>query len=123
MACALCVSNALRPVAFPLQLIGSCLLNRTLSAKLTFFFVTTVPEPPDLGLATNQIKMPASEFQYPVTQSVRTKSDPGSCFNGRSNAGKWSCSSTTIKKLMERGFHKPGDVEDRLGYHVGQLER
>jgi len=26
-----------------------------------------------------------------------------------------------IKKLMERGFHKPGDVEDRLGYHVGQL--
>jgi enoyl-CoA hydratase/carnithine racemase len=28
-----------------------------------------------------------------------------------------------IKKLMERGFHKPGDVEDRLGYHVGQLVR
>src|SRR5712692_7178445 len=26
-----------------------------------------------------------------------------------------------IKMLMERGFHKPGDVEDRLGYHVGQL--
>src|SRR5215467_3536247 len=28
-----------------------------------------------------------------------------------------------IKKLMERGFHKPGDVENRLGYHVGRLER
>jgi enoyl-CoA hydratase/carnithine racemase len=27
-----------------------------------------------------------------------------------------------IKKLMERGFHRPGDVEHRLGYHVGQLE-
>jgi len=26
-----------------------------------------------------------------------------------------------IKKLMERGFHKTGDVETRLGYHVGQL--
>ncbi len=26
-----------------------------------------------------------------------------------------------IKKLLERGFHKPGDVENRLGYHVGQL--
>jgi len=26
-----------------------------------------------------------------------------------------------IKMLMERGFHKPGDVENRLGYHVGQL--
>jgi len=22
---------------------------------------------------------------------------------------------------MERGFHRPGDVEDRLGYYVGQL--
>jgi enoyl-CoA hydratase/carnithine racemase len=28
-----------------------------------------------------------------------------------------------INKLMERGFHKPGDVEDRLGYYVGQLGR
>src|SRR5881275_1247676 len=28
-----------------------------------------------------------------------------------------------IRMLMERGFHRPGDVEDRLGYHVGQLER
>ena len=26
-----------------------------------------------------------------------------------------------IRKLMERGFHRPGDVENRLGYHVGQL--
>ena len=26
-----------------------------------------------------------------------------------------------IKKLMERGFHKPGGVETRVGYHVGQL--
>jgi enoyl-CoA hydratase/carnithine racemase len=28
-----------------------------------------------------------------------------------------------IRKLMEQGFHKPGDVENRLGYHVGQLGR
>jgi hypothetical protein len=28
-----------------------------------------------------------------------------------------------IKKLLEKGFHKPGDVETRLGYHVGQLGR
>jgi enoyl-CoA hydratase/carnithine racemase len=26
-----------------------------------------------------------------------------------------------IKRLMERGFHKQGDVENRLGYYVGQL--
>jgi enoyl-CoA hydratase/carnithine racemase len=26
-----------------------------------------------------------------------------------------------IQKLFERGFHQPGDVETRLGHHVGQL--
>ena len=26
-----------------------------------------------------------------------------------------------IKALMERGFHRGGDVENRLGFHVGQL--
>lgn len=26
-----------------------------------------------------------------------------------------------IKSLMERGFHKPGEAENRLGYYVGQL--
>src|SRR6266576_111227 len=28
-----------------------------------------------------------------------------------------------IKKLMDQGFHKPGDVENRLGYYVGQIGR
>jgi enoyl-CoA hydratase/carnithine racemase len=27
-----------------------------------------------------------------------------------------------IKKLMEQGFHRPGDVEKRLGHYVGHLE-
>src|SRR6185295_12017996 len=26
-----------------------------------------------------------------------------------------------LKALMERGFHKPGDVENHLGHYVGQL--
>src|SRR4051794_20923541 len=26
-----------------------------------------------------------------------------------------------IKTLLDRGFHRPGDVETRLGHHVGQL--
>jgi enoyl-CoA hydratase/carnithine racemase len=30
-------------------------------------------------------------------------------------------SQTKIKKLMELGFHRPGDVENRLGHYVGQL--
>jgi enoyl-CoA hydratase/carnithine racemase len=28
-----------------------------------------------------------------------------------------------IKALMALGFHKPGDAENRLGYHIGQLAR
>jgi enoyl-CoA hydratase/carnithine racemase len=28
---------------------------------------------------------------------------------------------TRFKALMERGFHRPGDVETRLGYYVGQI--
>jgi enoyl-CoA hydratase/carnithine racemase len=28
-----------------------------------------------------------------------------------------------IKALMDRGFHKPGDAEDRLGYYIGQIVR
>jgi enoyl-CoA hydratase/carnithine racemase len=28
-----------------------------------------------------------------------------------------------IKALMARGFHKPGDVENRLGYYLGQIAR
>src|SRR5450432_441582 len=28
-----------------------------------------------------------------------------------------------LKTLMERGFHRPGDVETRLGYYVGRLGR
>jgi len=32
-------------------------------------------------------------------------------------------SQVRIKTLMERGFHKAGDVENRLGYYVGELGR
>src|SRR3954466_9870950 len=32
-------------------------------------------------------------------------------------------SQARIQALMERGFHRPGDVENRLGFHVGQLGR
>jgi hypothetical protein len=28
-----------------------------------------------------------------------------------------------IKSLMDSGFHKPGDVENRLGYYLGQITR
>jgi hypothetical protein len=28
-----------------------------------------------------------------------------------------------IKALMARGFHEPGDVENRPGFHLGQIAR
>jgi enoyl-CoA hydratase/carnithine racemase len=28
-----------------------------------------------------------------------------------------------IKALMARGFHEPGDVENRLGYYLGRISR
>jgi len=34
-----------------------------------------------------------------------------------------SAAQNAITALMERGFHKPGDVENRLGYYVGQIPR
>jgi len=30
------------------------------------------------------------------------------------------CRQRRLNTLLERGLHKPGDVENRLGYHVGQ---
>jgi hypothetical protein len=30
-------------------------------------------------------------------------------------------SQNRIKALMARGFHRLGDVENRLGFHVGRL--
>lgn len=32
-----------------------------------------------------------------------------------------TASQERIRKLMDRGFHRPGDVENRLGHYVGQL--
>jgi len=32
-----------------------------------------------------------------------------------------AASQKRIKALMERGCHRAGDVENRLGFHVGQL--
>jgi enoyl-CoA hydratase/carnithine racemase len=45
-------------------------------------------------------------------------------------AAGWDACLTSIKRpaaqkrinaLLGRGFHKPGDAEDRLGFHLGQL--
>jgi len=42
------------------------------------------------------------------------------CYAFLRSAGR-SASQARIRTLMELGFHKAGDVENRLGYYVGQL--
>ncbi|HEX4340599.1 MAG TPA: enoyl-CoA hydratase/isomerase family protein [Polyangiaceae bacterium] len=37
------------------------------------------------------------------------------------NSLKRPAAQTGIKALLEEGFHKPGDVENRLGFHLGSL--
>ena len=39
------------------------------------------------------------------------------------NSIKRPAAQARIKALLDRGFHKPGDAENRLGFYVGQLER
>jgi hypothetical protein len=39
------------------------------------------------------------------------------------NSIKRPAAQARMKALFERGFHKPGDTEDRLGHYVGQLGR
>ncbi|HZR57883.1 MAG TPA: enoyl-CoA hydratase/isomerase family protein [Terriglobales bacterium] len=34
-----------------------------------------------------------------------------------------SAAQSGIKSLMAQGFHKPGDVENRLGYYLGKIQR
>jgi enoyl-CoA hydratase/carnithine racemase len=38
------------------------------------------------------------------------------------NSIKRPAAQARIKALLERGFHKPGDAENRLGYYIGQLK-
>ena len=37
------------------------------------------------------------------------------------HAGDYPAAQERIKKLLDQGFHQPGDVEERLGYRVGDL--
>ena len=37
------------------------------------------------------------------------------------NSLKRPAAQAGVKALVERGFHEPGDVENRLGYYLGQL--
>jgi hypothetical protein len=37
------------------------------------------------------------------------------------NSVKRPAAQESIKALLEQGLQEPGDVQDRLGFHLGQL--
>ena len=51
--------------------------------------------------------------------SMVAKENPGACI---ASLGRPAVQEE-IKAPMARGFHQPGDVENRLGYYVGQIAR
>ena len=126
MACALCTSNAPRPVAFPLRLTGSCPLNRTLSAKLTSFFVTTVLEPSDPPLDKDQnaearpVFVPTVRLLGKIDLADYLHSDRSSIVGG-SNFLKFFHDTLTLK-LSQRLDHSRVESVSILGRRIALPE-
>src|SRR6202040_1032462 len=71
----------------------------------------------------------ASFDKWAIANTKRLVSAPCPPQNVEISAGWDACMASIgrpaaqgkIKALFERGFHRPGDAEDRLGFYVGQL--
>ena len=71
-----------------------------------------------------------ASFDKQAIASIKSLVDKASLPPDEDIALEWSAfiasvqrpaSQNRIRMLMERGFHRPGDVENRLGFHVGRL--
>jgi enoyl-CoA hydratase/carnithine racemase len=76
------------------------------------------------------LAMRIASFDKHAIASIKRLVDKASLPPDEDIALEWSAfiasvqrpaSRNRIKALMDRGFHRPGDVENRLGFHVGQL--
>jgi len=107
MAYALCILDAPRPVAFPRRLTGSFPLNRTLSAKLISFFVTTVLEPSESTLRQNQNAEDAGFRPHCLLSLVRSTWPIISTAIGVLSSGpviSWSLSTTPRRWSCRNGL-------------------
>ena len=84
----------------------------------------------DLDGFVEALAMRIASFDKQAIASIKSLVDKASLPPDEDIALEWSAfiasvqrpaSQNRIKALMERGFHRPGDVESRLGFHVGQL--
>jgi enoyl-CoA hydratase/carnithine racemase len=84
----------------------------------------------DLDGFVEALAMRIASFDKQAMASIKSLVDKASLPPDEDIALEWSAfiasvqrpaSQNRIRMLMERGFHRPGDVENRLGFHVGRL--
>jgi enoyl-CoA hydratase/carnithine racemase len=87
---------------------------------------------PDAGLDSfvDALAMRIASFDKQAIADTKRLVDKASLPSNSDIAPEWDAfiaslgrpaTQARIKALMARGFHRPGDVENRLGHHVGQL--
>jgi enoyl-CoA hydratase/carnithine racemase len=87
---------------------------------------------PDAGLDSfvDALAMRIASFDKQAIAETKRLVDNASLPSNSDIAPEWDAfiaslgrpaTQARIKALMARGFHRPGDVESRLGHHVGQL--
>ena len=87
---------------------------------------------PDAELDTfvDALAMRIASFDKPAIADTKRLVDAASLPSDADIAPEWDAfiaslgrpaTQARIKALMARGFHRPGDVENRLGHYVGQL--
>jgi enoyl-CoA hydratase/carnithine racemase len=87
---------------------------------------------PDVELDNfvNAMAMRIAAFDKEAIAATKRLADAASLPANSDIAAEWDAfvaslgrpaSQRQIEALMQRGLHRPGDVERRLGYHVGQL--
>jgi enoyl-CoA hydratase/carnithine racemase len=84
----------------------------------------------DLDAFVESLAMRIASFDKQAIAETKRLADVSSLPPDREIAPEWDAfvaamgrpaAQRRLKTLMERGFHKPGDAEERLGYYVGQL--
>ncbi len=93
------------------------------------YWRVTFDHPPLDGFV-EALAMRISSFDKQAIANIKSLVDRASLPPDEDIALEWSASIASVQRpasqnrmrmLMERGFHWLGDVEDRLGFHVGQL--
>jgi enoyl-CoA hydratase/carnithine racemase len=84
----------------------------------------------ELDAFVDELAMRIASFDTKAIAETKALADASTLPSDADIAPEWrafteslgrSAAQERIRVLFERGLHQPGDVENRLGYHVGQL--